>query len=83
MTWADMIGLDTDAFRKCMDERRYQTRAEQDAQDGNALGVQGTPVFFLTYSVEGVEKTRVIQGAQPFESFQQEIDAALAEMGIQ
>ena len=83
MTWADMIGLDTDAFRKCMDERRYQTRAEQDAQDGNALGVQGTPVFFLTYSVEGVEKTRVIQGAQPFGSFQREIDAALAEMGIQ
>jgi protein-disulfide isomerase len=83
VTWADMIGLDTDAFRNCMDERRYQTRADQDAQDGNALGVQGTPMFFLTYSVDGVEKTRVIQGAQPFGSFQQEIDAALAEMGIQ
>jgi protein-disulfide isomerase len=83
MAWAETVGLDTEAFRKCMDERRYQARADQDAQDGNALGVQGTPTFFLTYNVDGVEKTRVLQGAQPFESFQREIDAALAEMGIQ
>jgi protein-disulfide isomerase len=83
VTWAETIGLDTDAFRKCMDERRYQARADQDAQDGSALGVQGTPTFFLTYSVGGEEKTRVIQGAMPFETFQQEIDTALAEMGIQ
>ncbi|MFL7867189.1 MAG: DsbA family protein [Anaerolineales bacterium] len=83
MAWAEAVGLDTEAFRKCMDERRYQARADQDAQDGNALGVQGTPTFFLTYTLDGVEKTRVIQGAQPFESFQQEIDGALADMGIQ
>ncbi|MBN1451469.1 MAG: DsbA family protein [Anaerolineales bacterium] len=83
MAWAGLIGLDEDAFRECMDERRYQARADQDAQDGNALGVQGTPTFFLTYSVGGVEQTRVIEGAQPFEAFQREIDAALAEMGTQ
>ena len=83
MAWAEAVGLDTETFRKCMDEKRYQARADQDAQDGNALGVQGTPTFFLTYTLDGVEKTRVIQGAQPFESFQQEIDGALAEMGIQ
>jgi protein-disulfide isomerase len=81
VTWAEAVGLDTDAFKKCMDERRYQARADQDEQDGYALGVQGTPTFFLTYSVGGEEKTRVIQGAMPFETFQQEIDAALAEMG--
>lgn len=83
MAWAATVGLDTDAFRKCMDERRYQARADQDEQDGTALGVQGTPTFFLTYSVGGEEKTRVIQGSQSFEAFQQEIDTALAEMGIQ
>ena len=83
MTWAETVGLDTDAFRKCMDERRYQARADQDEQDGTALGVQGTPTFLLTYNVGGEEKTRVIQGAQPYESFQGEIDAALSEMGIQ
>jgi len=83
MAWAEAVGLDTETFRKCMDEKRYQARADQDAQDGNVLGVQGTPTFFLTYTLDGVEKTRVIQGAQPFESFQQEIDGALADMGIQ
>jgi protein-disulfide isomerase len=82
-TWAGSVGLDTDSFIQCMDERRYQARAQQDAEDGGALGVMGTPMFFITYSVDGVEKTRVIQGAQPVESFQREIDAALAEMGIQ
>jgi len=83
MAWAGLIELDEDAFKQCMNERRYQSRAEQDAQDGNAHGVEGTPIFFLTYSVDGAEKTRIIQGAQPIESFQREIDAALAEMGIQ
>jgi protein-disulfide isomerase len=81
--WAGSVGLDTDSFRKCMDERRYQARARQDAEDGSALGVMGTPMFFITYNVDGVEKTRVIQGAQPLEAFQREIDAALVEMGIQ
>jgi protein-disulfide isomerase len=83
MAWAEAVGLDTEAFKICMDERRYQARADQDGQDGNTLGVQGTPTFFLTYNVGGEEKTRVIQGAQPFESFQQEIDAALAEISNQ
>jgi protein-disulfide isomerase len=83
VAWAGSVGLDTGSFRECMDERRYQARAQQDAEDGLALGVTGTPTFFLTYSVDGVEKTRVIQGAQPVGSFQREIDAALAEMGIQ
>jgi protein-disulfide isomerase len=82
-TWAGMIGLNEDAFRECMNERRYKERAEQDALDGTALGVEGTPAFYLTYTVDGEEKMRVIPGAQPIESFRREIQAALAEMGLE
>lgn len=80
-SWAKIVELDESGFKQCMKERRYQDRAEQDALEGSELGVTGTPTFFLSYEVNGVEQTRPpIQGAQPFEVFQQEIQAALAEI---
>ncbi len=81
--WAEIIELDKAAFKKCMNERRYRDRAEQDGIDGNTLGVEGTPTFFITYDVDGVEQARILRGAQPYEVFQQEIQAALAEMGLE
>jgi predicted DsbA family dithiol-disulfide isomerase len=53
----------------------------QDAVDGKAGGVKATPSFVLSYTVNGVVKTKVIEGAQPIEAFQTEIEAALAEIG--
>lgn len=81
--WAGIVGVDQGEFRECMQQRRYQERADQDAADGTALGVQGTPTFFVTYTVDGEERTRVIQGAQPYSAFQREFDAALAEMSLE
>jgi len=44
-------------------------------------GIQATPSFVMTYEANGETKTKIIEGAQSFETFQQEIEAALAEMG--
>ena len=46
-------------------------------------GIDGTPGFLVIYEVNGETKTRRIDGAQSFSAFQQEIEAALAEMGAQ
>ena len=74
-------GLDTAKFNSCYDNGTYKDRVQQDFNDGTTAGVNGTPAFLLTYTVNGQTKTKLIEGAQPFSAFQQDIEAALNEMG--
>ena len=76
-------GLDLDQFNSCYDSGDFKDRVQQDFDDGTAAGVNGTPAFLLTYSVNGETRTKMIEGAQPFSVFQQEIEAALNEAGAQ
>jgi protein-disulfide isomerase len=79
--FAELIDLDMDEFRSCFSSRKYKDRVEEDFKAGVEAGIRATPSFVMTYVVNGETKTRVIEGAQPFDVFQQEIEAALAEMG--
>lgn len=79
--FAEAIGLNMDEFGSCFDSGKYKDKVDQDAKDGLSAGIQATPSFVMTYTVGGETKTKIIQGAQSFEAFQQEIEAALAEMG--
>ena len=76
-------GLDLDKYNSCYNSSKYADRVQQDLKDGQAAGVTGTPGFILTYTVNGETKTKKIDGAQPFSTFQQEIEAALTEAGAQ
>jgi protein-disulfide isomerase len=67
--YAADLGLDTDAFDECLDSGKYADEVQKDLADGSALGVSGTPAFFIN----GV----FISGAQPFEVFQQVIEQEL------
>ena len=80
---AQVDGLDTDQFNSCYDSGKYRDRVQQDMEDGTTANVNGTPAFLITYEVNGETKTRLIEGAQPFNVFQQELEAALAEIGVQ
>ncbi len=80
---AEIDGLDTDQFNSCYSSGKYKDRVQQDMADGQAAGVNGTPGFIITYSVNGETRTRSIDGAQPFSAFQQELEAALNEIGPQ
>ncbi len=68
--YASDVGLDTAAFNECLDSGKYTSEVQKDAQDGASYGVGGTPAFFIN--------GQQVSGAQPFEVFQQVIDAALA-----
>jgi protein-disulfide isomerase len=81
LAFAETLGLDMDTFRTCFNNESYAELITQDGRDGLAAGIKATPSFVLTYTVNGEVKTKLIEGAQPFEIFQQEIQAALAEMG--
>ena len=79
--FAEELDLDMGEFNSCFDSGKYADMVEQDAKDGLLAGIQATPSFVMTYTVNGETKTKIIEGAQPYDSFQAEIEAALAEMG--
>jgi protein-disulfide isomerase len=74
-------GLDITKFNSCYDSGKFKDRVQQDLADGTAAGVNGTPGFLMTYTVNGQTKSKLIEGAQPFSQFQQDIEAALNEIG--
>jgi protein-disulfide isomerase len=80
--FAEQLGLDESNFNSCLSSGKYRELSNQDAADGTALGVQGTPTFIITYKVNGEERQRVLPGNYPLSGFQQEIEAALDEMGL-
>ncbi len=67
--FAGQLGLDQDAFSQCLDSGKYTDVVKQEIQMAQQIGVQSTPTFV-------VNGTPVI-GAQPFQSFQQLIEANL------
>lgn len=68
---AAMGGLNTDQFNSCLDADKYAKDYQQDLSDGQKAGVNGTPTVFIN----GVP----VVGAQPYATFKQAIDAALAK----
>lgn len=68
--YAGQIGIDSDAFTKCIDEERSKDEISKDYSYASSLGVSSTPTFF----VNGI----AVVGAQPIEVFKQVIDAELA-----
>lgn len=80
---AGKAGLNVSEFSACYNSGKYEEQVQQDLKDGTAAGVTGTPGFLVTYTVNGETKTKLIEGAQPFNAFQQELEAMLNEIGAQ
>jgi protein-disulfide isomerase len=66
---ATALGLETEQFNACVDQRKYQSLVDEDLKAGVAIGVTGTPAFFIN--------GRPLTGAQPFEAFKRVIDEEL------
>jgi len=64
------LRLDTARFNACVDSRKYKDLVDADLKEGEALGVNGTPAFFIN--------GRLLSGAQPFDAFKRVIDEELA-----
>lgn len=78
---AQTVGLDMNAFSSCYSSDKYKAQVDQDFKDAISAGIQGTPFFVISYTVNGQTQTATINGAQPFSAFQQELDKALAALG--
>jgi protein-disulfide isomerase len=68
---ARQLNLDMPRFTKDLDSHRFKSQVEADRQEGNRLGVDGTPFFFIN--------GHAISGAVDLPEFKKLIDAALKE----
>lgn len=81
LAFAEKLSLDMTTFKSCFNGGTYKDLVAQDAKDGVIAKISATPSFVLSYTVNGEVKTKLLEGAQPYDTFKQEIDAALAEIG--
>lgn len=74
------LGLDTAKLDQCIDGGdQYKSDIDRDMAAGLQLGVNGTPTFFVGRTApDGIEGQRIV-GAQPFQVFDTQIKALLAE----
>jgi protein-disulfide isomerase len=77
---ARSVGLDAEAFRKCLDSGKHAARIREDLAEAEQLGLNGTPAFLIGLSApDGKVKTvRYVSGARPYADFKAAIEAALA-----
>jgi protein-disulfide isomerase len=69
--YAREAGLDEAAFAACLSSGTASAVVDKDTADGEAVGVNGTPAFFIN--------GRPLSGAQPYNVFEEAIEEALAQ----
>jgi len=67
--YAKQLDLDMAKFENALDTHQYQPEIRESVAEGKALGVTGTPTFFV--------KGRRLEGALSFDAFQEQVQAAL------
>ena len=67
--YAATVGLDPNIFDDCLNKGLHASQVQQDVIDAKADGIHATPSFLIN--------GKLVEGAQPFDVFQQAIDAAL------
>jgi len=70
--WAAELGLNTKDFNECLDTRKMSLEVSKDYMDAQKYGLVGTPTFFIN----GI----VVNGAYPYETFQDIIEQELSRI---
>lgn len=75
------VGLDMDAFGKCVESRRSDDAIRKTSEMAVGFGASGTPTFFIGLRDPAKDTVTVLKGfsgAQPYEQFADALDSALA-----
>jgi protein-disulfide isomerase len=70
--YAGQLGLDVTKFDSCLSAGVHKAAVQRDLDEGNRLGITGTPAFFIN--------GRTLTGAQPLEAFTRLIEQELASI---
>jgi protein-disulfide isomerase len=74
--YASELKLNEDEFGACLDSGKYLDEVNNDYQDGQKYGIEGTPGFFIGNDKLGYTK---VSGAKPYQSFQTVLDETLTK----
>ncbi len=69
--YAQELKLDTAKFKAALDSGKFRSQVDQDVREGQAVGANGTPTFYIN--------GRQLVGAVPFVSFKQIIDEEIGK----
>jgi protein-disulfide isomerase len=69
--YAGQVGIDVPAFRQCLDSGESKAIVKRDEDEGNRLGIEGTPTFFIN--------GRLLSGEHPEADFARIIDGELSK----
>jgi protein-disulfide isomerase len=69
--YAKNLGLDSDKLKTDIDAEKYKQVIQQDMADGNALGIQGTPTFYIN----GTQ----VQGGYDYPTLRDAVNKALGQ----
>lgn len=72
--YAKELKLDVPKFTQAMDSAKFKPQIDASAADAKALGVSGTPGFFVN--------GKFLSGAKPFEEFAAVINAELKRLNL-
>jgi protein-disulfide isomerase len=72
--YARELGLDMKKFEHSLDVEQAKSLVDADMAEAKALGVTGTPAFFVN--------GRYLSGAKPFDEFAQLINAELTKLKL-
>jgi protein-disulfide isomerase len=78
---AQAAGLDSSAFRSCLDSGKYAKAVKDSVERIQKLGISGTPFFLIGRTPaagQAVSVRKVIEGAQPFAAFKTALDEVLS-----
>ncbi len=78
---AQEAGLNVASFNTCYASGKYTAQIQQSTQYAISIGGEGTPFFVIgTMESDGttLKPMRTLSGAQPYATFQQALDAAIA-----
>lgn len=77
---AEKIGLKKDVLASCIDAAKHKSFIDDQMSGGQAAGVSGTPGNLIINL--DTNSVRPLPGAQPFDAFKAQIDAALGEKSV-
>jgi protein-disulfide isomerase len=78
---AQSLGLEMPRFEKCLAGGQYAAKIRRSFEEGQRLGIRGTPTFFIGLTeanTSTIKATRRIIGAQPYAAFKAAIDELLS-----
>jgi protein-disulfide isomerase len=74
---AKALGLNTEKFNQCLDSGKHDDEINQDIDDAQRVGINGTPAFLIGVVAPNSSKVtvnKIMMGAEDYDSFKKALD---------